>query len=372
MSRRIVWGAVLLAVALWAGLAGAVHAQGRPQRVFDAADPAIQTIGRVARGETMLWSWPGTGFRVFYANSRAAALRFEAPNYPEPPSNNVERWVRYRIDGGPWRSFRILPEFDGLFPLSVTQDTGEHLLEVHNASEGRLIFGGIVLDYDGTLRRPAEFQRRIEVIGDSISAGASVWNTDSAPDFTDNDALATYGWLLGEALDAETRLIAVSGAGVTHNFETPPDASTTLPQLYPHLHRDLGALNDWSWQPDLILINLGSNDFTDPVPSGADFQAAYARFLASVRQFNPDARIVVIQPFGIFEGSLPVFPDAIRGAVEARRAAGDERVWYVDTRGWLREGDFSDIAHPNARGHRHAAAQLLPFIREVTSWMPSE
>ncbi|MCC7208680.1 MAG: hypothetical protein IT323_15340, partial [Anaerolineae bacterium] len=58
MSRRIVWGVVLLAVALWPGLAGAAYAQGQPQRVFDAADPAIQTIGRVTRGEAMLWSWP--------------------------------------------------------------------------------------------------------------------------------------------------------------------------------------------------------------------------------------------------------------------------------------------------------------------------
>jgi lysophospholipase L1-like esterase len=370
MARRIVLGFALLVMAL--SQLGAAGAQGQPKRVFDAADPAIQYAGRVARGETTLWSWPGTGFRVFYANSPAVALRLEAENYPEQASNNVDRWVKYRIDRGPWRSFRVPPELDGLFPLATPGDTGEHLLEVYKASEGRLTFGGIVLDIDGTLRPPAERARRIEVIGDSISAGASVWNTDSAIEFTDNDALSTYGWLLGEALDAEVRLIAVSGWGIIHSYERTPEESITLPQIYPYLHRELGPLNDWSWQPDLILINLGGNDLTEPVVSDEAFGAAYTQFLADVRQFNPEARIVVVQPFGIFDGTMPVFPRATRDAVEARRAAGDERIYYVDAYGWLGKGDFSDIAHPNARGHRRVAEQILPFIREVTAWMPSD
>lgn len=169
MSRRIAFVVVVLVAALF--FMGAASAQGQPQRVFDAADPAIQYAGRVVRGETMLWSWPGTGFRVFYENSPNAALRFEAQNYPEQSSNNVLRWVKYRIDGGPWRSLRIPPELDGLFSLSAPDDRSEHLLEVYKASEGRLTFGGIVLSLDGTLRPPAERARRIEVIGTRSALG---------------------------------------------------------------------------------------------------------------------------------------------------------------------------------------------------------
>jgi len=136
-----------------------------------------------------------------------------------------------------------------------------------------------------------------------------------------------------------------------------------MPQYYPTMYRAYDAPNDWSWQPDTVIVNLGSNDLGPPAITPGDvFQAAYTNFLTDLRQRNPKALIIALQPFGVANGTYPVYPNEIRAAVTARRTAGDQRVTYVDTAGWLGPGDFTDGTHPNAAGNRKAADKLLAVI----------
>ena len=54
----------------------------------------------------------------------------------------------------------------------------------------------------------------------------------------------------------------------------------------------------------------------------------------------------------------------VEAAVRRARAAGDERVHYVDTTGWIApQTDTTDGVHPNLEGHRKAAEKLASIIR---------
>jgi lysophospholipase L1-like esterase len=341
---------------------------GQADGQYSAAARAIYYIGRVQRGDNVIWSWPGTGVRVRYSASQSVGLRFRAENFPEPSSNNVPRLVWYRIDETPWQSFIVPPGADSVFPLASPGDLGEHSLQVVKASEGRLTFGGIALQAGGKLTGADIPARRIEIVGDSISAGFRVNGGGSYDVVGDHDARASYGWLLGDMLGAEVRLIAITGHGLVHDYDTPPDASTPMPLYYPHLGRDLTSSNNWSWQPGLIIVNLGTNDISSPVTPPDVFRAAYTRLLLMLRARNPAARILALQPFGVDNGKTPIYPEEIKAAVKARRDGGDERVFYGEITGWLGVGDFTDGAHPNAQGQRRAAERLLPLIRELMSW----
>jgi hypothetical protein len=94
---------------------------------------------------------------------------------------------------------------------------------------------------------------------------------------------------------------------------------------------------------------------------------ARAHQSAVVRKFNPRATILALQPFGIANGSLAVYPNEIRAAIEAHRQAGDSRVMYVDTAGWLGAGDFTDGVHPNPNGNRKAAEKLGEIILNLSA-----
>src|SRR5262249_20454118 len=164
---------------------------------------------------------------------------------------------------------------------------------------------------------------------------------------------ASYGWLLGDALGAEVRLIAVTGRGVVHNFGARPGEGRRMPDYYPYLHRESRIPNDWSWQPDVIIVNLGTNDVAPPEYSPADmFQNAYLNFLVTLRQYNPRALILALTPFGPNDGSVPVYVDQITTAVQIRQKVGDARTVLIETRGWLVGGDFTDGTHPNRGGQR--------------------
>jgi len=48
--------------------------------------------------------------------------------------------------------------------------------------------------------------------------------------------------------------------------------------------------------------------------------------------------------------------------VTARVNAGDTRVHYVDTTGWLDSTDFTDGVHPSDAGHVKVSNRLLPIL----------
>src|SRR5262249_39091663 len=162
-----------------------------------------------------LWTWPGTGLRVIYSNSVHVKLRLRAENFDEDSSRNTTRMVWYKIDDGPWISFtlptNVASSPDMLVDLQTPNDTGQHTLNVVKASEGQLTFRGIALDSGGKLSVPAMPAHRIEVVGDSISAGFRVHGGGNYESPSDHDARATYGWLIGDTLNAEVRLIAITG-----------------------------------------------------------------------------------------------------------------------------------------------------------------
>ena len=49
----------------------------------------------------------------------------------------------------------------------------------------------------------------------------------------------------------------------------------------------------------------------------------------------------------------------IQAEVAARTGAGDARIFFVDTTGWLLPADFTDGTHPNPQGSAKAAQQLV-------------
>jgi lysophospholipase L1-like esterase len=368
--QQIVRLGVILLVACFVLTLGVTRtaSQGSPQqRRYSAAASEIAYFGRTVRGDTVLWTWPASGLRVAYRGSATVALHFRAENAPDGFSFNRTRMAWYRIDSGPWTQLIIPPNTDADYSLAVPGDTNKHTLDVVKASEGQLTFAGIALDAGGQLAKPVLPAHRIEIVGDSTSAGFRVYGPGTHSAVQNHDARATYGWLLGDWLDAEVRLIAFSGAGLVHNFGTSAAESQPMPTYYPYLHRDMTIPNDWSWQPEVVIVNLGTNDTTPPGWTPFQpFQFAYISFLSMLRNDNPKALIIALRPFGTDYGAVHIYPNQIQAAVDALRTAGDNRVVYLDTAGWLGGGDFTDGVHPNAQGNGKAAKQLAPFVQ---SWL---
>lgn len=206
------------------------------------------------------------------------------------------------------------------YPIAVDLPLGEHVVSVAKRTEsnfGRSQFGGFVLD-GPTLPPPPRPTRRIEFLGDSITAGFGMDAPAGDPlcmadgqGQPTEDAPLTFGGLVARDFMAEYHLVGVSGIGLMRNYQNTYDPRT-LPQefelVFPEPYVKPPALGPpvWDpthtlWVPDAIVIALGTNDFGPgnpasvpplvPIPDAATFAAAYIDFVSTLRANYPDAHI---------------------------------------------------------------------------------
>src|SRR5690606_9525589 len=139
--------------------------------------------------------------------------------------------------------------------------------------------------------------RQMEVIGDSISCGYGNEGEHAelpySPD-TENHYLS-YGALIARELDAELSTIAWSGRGVVRNYED--QSALLMPQLYARTLPDEDAPWPFADPQDLVLVNLGTNDFAlEPGPDETQFIERYVALLSTVRQHR--TRAAILATFG--------------------------------------------------------------------------
>jgi lysophospholipase L1-like esterase len=251
------------------------------------------------------------------------------------------------IDGGAWVSRTNVSGTVDLTPGRLPP--GAHTLRVSyrpvaGSYHGDAVFQGVVLDSGARTVVPAVPSRIIEFVGDSITVGQR----------SSKQALTAYGWLTGEQLGAGHTQIAVGGACLY----PAPDGCLGMRDRF--LKTGLAAGSpDWDfarYQATDVVINLGTNDRSHDV-SGAQFQGAYLTLLQRVRAKYPNATIYAMENF--YQRYLA----ETKAAVTARNNAGDGKVKFVDTAGWIDKAtDTADGTHPNDAGHRKIAARLAAVL----------
>jgi lysophospholipase L1-like esterase len=217
--------------------------------------------------------------------------------------------------------------------------------------------------------------RWIEFVGDSITCGYGVLGPDQSSCFSNDTEAETRGWaaLASIQLGAAHSTIAYSGKGMSRNL----DGSTTetMPILFERTMVDeTVAWGFTAYTPDVVVIDLGTNDFGKGDPGGA-FVTAYEAFIATLRAHYPNAWIVVAQSPMLSDGYPAGAMQRTKAAayldqvVSDRKSAGDARVVFVDIaeQDGTTDGYACDY-HPSAATHAKMAAQLVTAIRGATGW----
>jgi lysophospholipase L1-like esterase len=253
-----------------------------------------------------------------------------------------------KIDKGPWVSYLNVGGTVNLTPTKL-KDT-IHSIIVAQGKDYDYVFNfqGFILDPGAATFQPQVNHNLIEYIGDSITTG-----------YTDSQAnVADYAWIAAESLNCEHTQIAYPGINLVSGYK---GKAIGMDVQY-FKERSLKYLSSAGWnfkgyKPKVIVINLGTNDNANKVPDSA-FQKTYVDFLIRIRSKFPKTEILVMRTFlGLKEAPTIA-------AVNARNAAGDSKVHYINTTGWLtvKSDDYNDGAHPSNSGHIKAAKMLAPIL----------
>ena len=357
---------LLLTLLLLLGFLCILTPQAEASRFVPASAPAIQYFGRwdFSRPERVRTGRGAVYLRVDFTGT---SLRLQL--------QEDRNWWRASIDGRDSTKFRPRT---GTVTLAENLSPGRHQLVLTRITEGEngiSSLAGFHLD-DGAelLRGEPPAARRLEIIGDSIAAGAMNDGPQALSYAVKEDGLRAFAPRLAQALGAEWSVTAKSGEGVVRNYGEGTGRSgihtiDTYPRTFYTEPRPIWTTARFA--PQAVLLAMGTNDFSDGPgqPSEREFTAGYTRLLQSVRERNPEAVLIAVEPMALNLGPQP--GQWIEQAVAARRAAGDTRLYYIPVHpaARLQPADFvGDETHPTAEGAQKIADYLKPIAAAILGW----
>lgn len=325
------WTAILALVAASCSNAQSVSLVNRPPPNLKPLH--FTTVGRVERQKdaSVLRQWPGTYFET--------AASGDAAFFQLGPGDVI---LRLSADDG--EPVSLLKPVPGIYRVGGL-GSGTHRLRIDVASEsqgGPTTFGGF-LERSGSRSAPLHHRsREIEFIGDSHTVGYG--NTSPKRECSEDQVWATTDTSQGIAkrtakrYDADYQVNAISGRGIVRNYNG--SSGDTLPQMYGYtLFDKKQPVHDPNWHPEVIVVGLGTNDFSTPLNAGerwksrnelrADFEATYVRFLEQLRSRNTHAYII-LWATDLANGEIASESSKV---VDRFHQAGDTRVGFVLVRG---------------------------------------
>lgn len=216
--------------------------------------------------------------------------------------------------------------------------------------------------------RPAG--RHIEFIGDSLTAGYGTDSESGSEPYTaetQNCNLA-YGCYIARYFDADYNLVAHSGQGLVRNYGDEHTTSEyTMLDRYGLLFDEADKEQPYNFRrqsyiPDLVVIFLGTNDFsTKPWPSYEQFAKGYAELVAQVRSAHGEQVPILCVSSYVFE---PTFDYVWR------IAEGDENLHFacILPESFAYPTELGASEHPNRVGQQKMAMALIPYVSTITGW----
>ncbi len=227
---------------------------------------------------------------------------------------------------------------------------------------------------------------KLEFVGDSLTSGEGLRGPRSFMEWVPMCFSASDGYarLVADRLYAQYQVVSQSGWGVMRGWDGDP--RTTLPKVYdflcmPHAMEVPGGENhggekmyDFHFDPDAVIVNLGSNDFsalqsspfTDPKTGETatftwedmpGFEGECFQFLAHLHEKNRRARLLWAYGIGGDELAAP-----IQAAVKRARAAGIPAEFLALPRADTIRGGMGSRSHPGLAAQKRMADLIVQAL----------
>ncbi len=322
----------------------------------------IRYTGRVVKNEdgSASFDWSGSYMEIKFTGSfLAIKVSDTRKNYYNLFLNGVEQGVITTFGK------------DSVIVLASGLKGKSNVIRLQKRSEGEqgkstihtfyLSKNGKILQYN-----PGR-TRHIEFIGNSLTVGFGTEGKSKDEKFlasTENCNLA-YGAIISRYFNADYTLIAHSGWGAARNYGDTLRVSriSMKDKMMQTFDMEPGHIwNFTSYKPDIVVINLGSNDFsTKPHPLKEEFLGAYAIIIDRLRDKYGDIPILCVAP-----NRGPAF----EYLQEFVRARADKKLFFT---AYLQgvynsDSDLGSVGHPNYSGQQKLAMTLIPYISTATGW----
>ena len=255
----------------------------------------------------IVWTYPGTFVRMKFKGTQLFIHVRNKHNY----------WNNYLgVAEGDAQTKLLLPEEGEAtieIPLQTTQD---NIHEVTIFKRELMILGFEIncnTDDECELLEASPLPpRRIEVYGDSVSAGEVseaidyVAKADPEHNGEYSNSWYSYAWIAARKLDAQLHDIAQGGVALLDNtgwYHEPDYIGMEHVWNKMRYNPDYGTVKEWDFSkytPDIVIVAIGQNDSHPDDYMKTDYEGEkaknwrihYRQFLAKLRETYPDAWII--------------------------------------------------------------------------------
>lgn len=343
------------------------------KKLINPNDPAFEYMGRIDFDDPSrpVLVWPGTMIDVNFTGT-SCALVIKNINHQELTHFGA------LVDGVMQKFFLKNTREDELYVLAEGLENTAHTLKLVKtlASHNYVEFVGIVIDENAEVSRPNhKYDLRIEVYGDSVSAGENVEDIyyegqQDHPEHHCNNsadnAYFSYPLMLARRLNAEVYDVAQGGIALldgTGYFTS--DCLLGMVSCYDKLsYSPYEKRTEWDFSlytPDIVITAIGQNDH-NPDPEAIKrpeyrrmWKDKYIEMLRDLMEKYPNA--VFILMLTILKHD-PTWDDAIR---EVAEEVNEKRVRYFK---FVRGGAATD-GHPRATEQAEMATELYAYIKGI-------
>ncbi|MGN0675285.1 MAG: GDSL-type esterase/lipase family protein [Oscillospiraceae bacterium] len=264
-----------------------------------------------------------------------------------------------------------------VFESDTAEDVTVSIVKISESPMSTIAIDNI--NVTGTVIKPTpDKDLYIEFIGDSITCGYGIDDPDKDHHFSTKteDVTKAYAYKTAEALNADYSMVSFSGYGIISGYSTndKPVPAQTVPQFYTKLgyswstNGSFAPANvEWDFskrEPDVIVINLGTND-DSYTKTEKDRQEAYAAeyvdFIKTIREKNPNAKILCT--LGVMGDRL--FEYVQLAADNYKNETGDTNVYTMKFDVQNPDDGYSADWHPSVTTHDKAAEKLTAEIKSI-------
>jgi lysophospholipase L1-like esterase len=378
-------GALFLGL-LFATFSQTVQAQ-RPDMdtsmiVINPSDPLISYTGRVdfRSKNAPAFAYPGVSIKLKFTGDAIDMLMQDLAEGDEQHTN----YLTLIIDNDKPQVIKLSKK-QKIYFLARSLDLREHTVEIIKRTEssvGSVILHGFRLRQGHRLQPlPVEASpRKIEFIGNSLTVGYGNEVSIPAPPqgnpgtgfhSANENNYTAWGAITCRTLKAQYVCTAYSGRGVYRN--NTGNSIGTIPLVYDYVNPDRAdaVWNHQRFVPDVVVIDLGTNDFATGVPDSSEFCTAYLSFIEKIRGIHPQTRIICVAgnaltdswPAG--ENRWTKLRNYLNGVVKKANEK-DASVYYFELT--PQTGPYGEDWHPSNATHQKMSEAIVPFIKKVTGW----
>ena len=322
--------------------------------------------GRIDRQNPLAPSlgYPGTSIEFRFVGTK---LQIEL----EEDSWGSENYVDIYIDNDPQPVTIKLQRNNGkpvIYDVAAGLENRTHDVVIYKRNDyltGEFNFHGVLTDGKLLPQNP-DRDRKIEVYGDSISAGIAVEHpVTGVPDPESgisriSNAYYSYGAILARKYNAEVSLVAQGGVSLVNGFgywNTHWNNGTGAEAIYDKVKplQDAPVWDFNNYSPDLIIVAYGQNDAATVGDrlSSQEWKQRYKQVIANIRAKHPDAYFIAMFPAMYHDPQWDTY---------LTEAIAEYRTEYNDNRVFSLIHEQVTPGHPRIQEQEAMANTLQKFI----------